>query len=110
MQQPRTRIWMILLGVAVAAVSLGGINFVRKRNEYQALAILHAQRAATCLTDATSVEEECQQPFVEKQSCLALAHRIRNQAAHEAGLQRKYENLACYPWLIVEPDPPEPES
>jgi hypothetical protein len=29
-------------------------------------------------------------------------------AKHEAALCRKYERAARYPWLRVEPDPPEP--
>jgi hypothetical protein len=30
-------------------------------------------------------------------------------AEYEAALRRKYERAARYPWLPVEPDPPEPE-
>ena len=31
------------------------------------------------------------------------------RAAHHAALRSKYERAARYPWLPVEPDPPEPE-
>jgi hypothetical protein len=35
--------------------------------------------------------------------------RVMDRADHHTLLARKYERAACYPWLPVEPDPPEPE-
>ena len=34
--------------------------------------------------------------------------RMMDRADHHASLVRKYEHAARYPWLPVEPDPPEP--
>ena len=34
---------------------------------------------------------------------------MMDRADHHASLARKYERAARYPWLPVEPDPPEPE-
>jgi hypothetical protein len=33
----------------------------------------------------------------------------RRIAAHYASLKRKYERAARYPWVTIQPDPPEPE-
>jgi hypothetical protein len=38
----------------------------------------------------------------------AVAH-TKKLADHHATLRRKYERAARYPWLNIEPDPPEPE-
>jgi hypothetical protein len=38
-----------------------------------------------------------------------VAARSRRLADHHAALKRKYERAARYPWLTIEPDPPEPE-
>jgi hypothetical protein len=34
--------------------------------------------------------------------------RMKGRADHHASLARNYEQAAHYPWLFVEPDPPEP--
>jgi hypothetical protein len=35
--------------------------------------------------------------------------RMVDRAEHHSSLARKYEHAAQYPWLPVEPDPPEPD-
>jgi hypothetical protein len=39
----------------------------------------------------------------------AIVDDLRRLAAHESRLKRTYERAARHPWLLVEPDPPEPE-
>jgi hypothetical protein len=38
-----------------------------------------------------------------------FAAREARKAAHHASLRRKYERASRYPWLSVEPNPPDPE-
>jgi hypothetical protein len=38
-----------------------------------------------------------------------VRHEEKRRADYHAALRRKYERAARYPWLPVEPDPPEPK-
>lgn len=35
--------------------------------------------------------------------------RLTQEIAYHTAMVRKYRHAARYPWLFVEPDPPEPE-
>jgi hypothetical protein len=116
MRFPRmtTRRWM--LAVAVVALLMGGVvvavRATRRSREYRQIAVWHAAMRDLCLGEAYEYQyaydhraagdhrAETDWPRYE-------AHE-RALARHHDGLAAKYDRAARYPWLPVEPDPPEP--
>jgi hypothetical protein len=89
-----------MLVVALAAVSVWGVKMWRVSGENAAAAqswksyeTRYRKREAACLDLGRRVEK--------------IAAKSAAMAVHYAALARKYERAARYPWLPVEPDPPE---
>lgn len=124
MRMPRFRIRTLMIAVAVVAVltacAAGAWRLNRLSRYYrsQAAILSHAEKRAT--EGLKDQEEEL--ASIAKRDPLARAklkdfedvarHCAGQYAAlaeHAAALKLKYERAARYPWLPVEPDPPEPE-
>jgi hypothetical protein len=98
MRLPRmtTRRWLI--AVAVVAVALAAsIVIERRRHHFRTLAERHSSAELSCLGLAGRLDSP------------ALAASWKRKAERCARLAQKYRRAARYPWLPVEPDPPEPE-
>jgi hypothetical protein len=133
-QEPRmtTRGWMI--AVAIVGLLMGGLVGVCRLAKQRELMLLHyrhhmrmldwcrVQEGAVCdssriydgiteiLEGKAGLDRQLglmsSRPLIDADRP-ALA-RLRRITAHHAALARKYEHAARYPWLSVEPDPPEP--
>jgi hypothetical protein len=103
-----TRRWMV--AVAVVALSVAGEQMRRRAVRYRGLAERHAKIELVCRRTAARLP--LMKPSDYGAFCGGMARNIRRSprlAAYQADLRRKYEHAARYPWLPVEPDPPEPE-
>jgi hypothetical protein len=96
-----TRRWIV--AVAVVALVLGIVAFVRRRAQFRALADYHAETARRIRSAHVWVTR----PGGAFVHTTALAPRP--VIDYHATLAVKYEHAARYPWLPVEPDPPPPE-
>jgi hypothetical protein len=114
MRLPRmtTRRWMI----AVAAIGLiigAGVLLKQRRDYFLALVQSHQKEVASSMARANALKSrfgDTSGMTVEDITRLHGDHdRMIDRADHHASLARKYEDAARYPWLPVEPDPPEPE-
>ena len=128
MRLPRmtTRRWMV--AVAVVALAMGGVVGVRAVWQYVASldhVRYHAGMEATfrwldqvwpdeeeAMAHAPELTEEGRRAVGEFRRQMgvlrrqvALWHRKRE---YHAAMARKYRYVARFPWLPVEPDPPEP--
>jgi len=109
--------------VAVAVLALAMSGFVGARAVWPYVVSLdrvlyHAGMEATlcwlaeigpdeleAMSRLPELTEEGRQAMGELQRQVALWHR---QMEYHAAMARKYQYVARFPWLPVEPDPPEP--
>ena len=114
MRLPRMtmRRWMM----AVAAIGLmigGGVLLKQRRDYFLSLAQSHQKEVASSTARGTALKSRFGgTPGMTAEEILRLHddyERMMDRADHHASLARKYEEAARYPWLPVEPDPPEPE-
>jgi hypothetical protein len=87
--------------VAVIALLLGAAAIQRRRAHLQRLADHHAEMARQLRSSHGSIIRPGG-VYVH----VPLTHP--RLADYHEDLARKYERAARYPWLPVEPDPPEP--
>jgi hypothetical protein len=113
MRIPRmtTRRWM----VAVAVIGLlvgGGVRLKRRRDYFLSLARSHAQKMPSFTAEGKALRSRFGGTSgMSGEEIVLLSRdfdRMMNRADHHAALRRKYEHAARYPWLPVEPEPPEP--
>ena len=111
MRLPRmtTRRWMVV--VAIVAFVIAGEQMRRASARYRLRAESHALREADLRREAEKWRGV--QPWVfgglrgqEARDVMLLPEFVEYHARFGRG---KYERAARYPWLPVEPDPPEPE-
>ena len=101
-----TRRWMIAVAVVglLMATALSGYRLKQRRDHFLSRAQLHKQNAAflmqVCETNRIIRTHWSQDDY------LSALSRIRS---YQAAMAAKYRHAARYPWLPVEPDPPEPE-
>jgi hypothetical protein len=114
MRLPRmtTRRWM----VAVAVIGLlvgGGVRLKRRRDYFLSLARSHAQKMPSSTAEGKALRSRFGSTSgMGGEETVLLSRdfdRMMNRADHHSALRRKYEHAARYPWLPVEPEPPEPE-
>ena len=111
MPRARFTIRRMMVAVAIVALLLGGDVLRRKRSGYLARADAEAARELESRAKVKVYEgaiETSAAPSVAE----GYRHRVemyRDEANHHGRLRRKYARAARYPWLPVEPDPPEPE-
>ena len=93
MRRPRARFTVRWMMVAVAIVAMGAATsgLFARREEYQRRALTHELLA-----------------YFLRRGCSNIAPQPSRASYHEE-LQLKYERAARFPWLAVEPDPPEPD-
>jgi hypothetical protein len=102
-----TRRWMV--AVAVVALSIATERMRRESARYRELAERHAKIERACRKNANLLP--LMKPSDWESLCGQMAlglSRSPERAVYHAGLRRKYERASRYPWLPVEPDPPEP--
>ena len=114
MRLPRmtTRRWMVVVAVIGLLVG-GGVRLKRRRDYFLSLARSHAQKMPSSTAEGKALRSRFGSTSrMSGEEILLLSRdfdRLRNRADHHAALRRKYERAARYPWMSVEPDPPEPE-
>jgi hypothetical protein len=133
-----TRRWMLVVGVFALAIggTIEGVRLKRRHDEFVAKCEHHTERKQFLEMlerygdvfargyslgpfdeDILEREQKSFQPVwssaEEKEAFLASKQQflqgITPRLAYHATMARKYERAARYPWLPVEPDPPEPE-
>ena len=114
MRLPRMtmRRWMM----AVAAIGLmigGGVVLKQRRDYFLSLAQSHQKEVASSTARGNALKSRFGGTAGMTVEEITRLHddyeRMMDRADHHASLARKYEEAARYPWLPVEPDPPEPE-
>jgi hypothetical protein len=102
--------------IAVAAIGLiigGGVVLKQRRDYFLSLAQSHEKEVGSSAARGNALKSRfggTSGETVEEITRLRGAYdRMMDRADHHASLARKYERAARYPWLPVEPDPPEPE-
>jgi hypothetical protein len=112
MRLPRmtTRRWMI----AVAAIGLmigGGVWLEQRRDYLLSLARSHQKEVASSTARAEALKSRFRSASGMSNGEIMHLHGdydlMIDRADHHASLARNYEQAAHYPWLFVEPDPPE---
>jgi Tfp pilus assembly protein PilE len=123
MKFPRFTVRRLMVAVAVVGVFLTAARLVYFWRHYQALATMHATKAADYLQQAEKFERK--QQWTARASTTsgqqsgtwermatvsgAMSQKLRLLASHESRLKQKYERGSRRPWLPVEPDAPEPK-
>jgi hypothetical protein len=126
-----TRRWMV--AVVIIGLMLGGVRLKHRQSRLLSRAQYHEQRAAflpklESRARIICAEYPAQIAGLEKLRRYGgpvrfrLEHfkvqldrsredlvRLPKKIAYHAAMAHKYEHAARYPWLPVEPDPPEPE-
>jgi len=88
-----TRRWMI--AVAMLGLALGGVESLRRRRDFAlAMASRHHDGFDNVMFSPRAIMDF--RPFAK-------------YADYHLEMERKWSRSARYPWLPVEPDPPEPE-
>lgn len=125
MRMPRFRIRTLMIAVGVVALmAAGGIESRRlyRLSSYyrsQAATAKRAQmyRTSECVRWEMRVKER--QAWVDRshgevgpdsfvRRAIAIRDKVSRQVDYWKNLKSKYERAARYPWIPVEPDPPEP--
>ena len=115
MQLPRFRLRTLMLAVAIVAIVL---RLAPLRAEMNRRSDFYRQRAAyhAALAAAHRIAGKTQELRADrsKEDADAARHRegaaaSAKVAAYHAGMRDKYNRVARYPWLPVEPDPQSPE-
>jgi hypothetical protein len=118
MRLPRitTRRWMI--AVAVVAAGLGAWDLTRRRQRYVERASTMAEKEygseITILVTSGADVNPCHILIPDGFNPLAAPLpadlvSLRDRFLYFQRMRTKYEYAARHPWLLVEPDPPEPE-
>jgi hypothetical protein len=108
----RTQRWII----AVAAIGLiigAGVLLKQRRDYFLALVQSHQKEVASSTARGNALKSRFGGTSGMTVEEITRLHddygRMMDRADHHASLARKYEEAARYPWLPVEPDPPEPD-
>jgi hypothetical protein len=129
--RPRFTVRQLMIAVAVVAVAFGYQNAVRRRDTFEFMALFHRQEMEACrdyLAGATvqstggdgrttyrrMVPTGPDPGIADARSRgwgVELFERasLKRLEAYHAEMKQKYERAARYPWLPVEPEPPEPQ-
>ena len=129
--RPRFTVRRLMVLVAIVAIAFGYRNAIRRRDKFEFQAFFHRQEMQDCrayLAGATVLTTEGDgkrtyrravptgpDPFIADARSrgwgveLFEPASLKRLEAYHAAMTAKYERAARYPWLPVEPDPPEPE-
>ena len=98
--------------VVIGPMIGGGVLLVRQRRDYfLTLAQSHHNEAAASMARGTALKSRLGSVSgmrIEIGQLYRDHDRMIDRANHHAAMAHKYEHAACYPWLSVKPDPPEP--
>jgi hypothetical protein len=107
------RRWIVALVVVIGPMIGGGVMLIRQRRDYfVTLAQSHHNEEASSMTRVTALKSRLgstSEMSAEVGQLYRDYERMRDRADHHAAMAHKYEHAARYPWLLVEPDPPEPD-
>jgi hypothetical protein len=113
---PRMTTWRWMVAVAVIGLMIGGAGgalLIRQRRDYfLTLAQSHQNEAASSMARGSALKSRLGSTSgmgIEIGQLYRDYDRIKDRADHHAAMAHKYEHAARYPWLLVEPDPPEPD-
>jgi hypothetical protein len=139
MRRPSFRLRTLLIAVVIAGLCLWWLRTRQLSRQYLARAALHAREESEWSMMARGlriaevigaeklkeIEEKRYPPnqFRDPSDAAEYLRRVTKmaeigrreresaeaRASYHAGLKRKYEEAARYPWLPVDPDPPEPK-
>ena len=105
MRFPRLTIERAMILVALVALSLGiGGECMRRWSRFLSFASSHAVEAC----EGRIVPLAIRSAMSETERAACDERRFAWEEYH-TGLAAKYERAARYPWLLMEPDPPEPK-
>ncbi len=98
----RIRISSLMIAVLVVALLGVGIRHMELSRGYMRSSLLHLQ-----LQDAAATRKAALSRGIQKnQGLVASEERL---VEYHSDLRWKYDQAARAPWLIVDPDPPEPK-
>jgi hypothetical protein len=107
-----TRRWMVAVG-AIGLMIGGGFLLKQRRDYFVSLAQSHQKEVDSSTARGVALKTRFGRTSGMTTEEIMHLHRdydrMMDRADHHASLARKYEHAALYPWLPVEPDPPEPE-
>jgi hypothetical protein len=107
MHMPRYHLRTLLIAVAVAALGMGTIaGLVRRRESHLRRAAHHRKLSNDASFSAWLIDHRYRWGPSEPERAEMADYERRDH--YHAALQANYECAARYPWLPVEPDPPEP--
>ena len=111
MRVPRVRFTVrtLMVLVAVVAIILGGMILRQRAASYRQRAAQFGWVATGLRQSAASGNAAFLHPTPTGPGTPMTQAMSLRWAEYYAGLRAKYEHAALYPWLPVEPDPPEPE-
>jgi hypothetical protein len=105
--------WMVAVAVVIGPMIGGGVLLVRQRRDYfLTLAQSHHNEAAASMARGTALKSRLaskSEMSAEVGQLYRDYERMMDRANHHTAMAHKYEHAARYPWLLVEPDPPEPD-
>jgi hypothetical protein len=107
------RRWIVAVVVVIGPMIGGGVLLIRQRRDYfLTLAQLHHNEVAPSMARGTALKSRLgsisgMSPEIGQ--IYRDYDRMMDRANHHAAMAHKYEHAARYPWLPVEPDPPEPD-
>ena len=109
---PRYRLRTLLIAVAVAALGMGtivGRSAGRAGESYFRQAAHHRKLSNDARLYAMSIDRRYLHwgPSEPERAEMAAYER---RGDYHAALQAKYERVARYPWLPIDPDPPSPDG
>ena len=112
--RPRFTVRRLMIGVAIAAILLGGSlrgSRLWKRSEFFGSRAASHEVAVKRLSRHVFIAEyalKTRTAEFEARMWATQAEFSRKQLAHHRNLARKYRRAAARPWLRVANDPPEP--
>ena len=107
------RRWIVAVVVVIGPMIGGGVLLIRQRRDYfLTLAQLHHNEVAPSMARGTALKSRLgsisgMSPEIGQ--IYRDYDRMMDRANHHTAMAHKYEHAARYPWLPVEPDPPEPD-
>jgi hypothetical protein len=124
MRLPRVRftVRQMMVAVAFVAVVTGATVIVRRHRIYRVRAAFHAQQEQVAAKRWRYWSQEAAglsgpagnrsppRSDQERERAVVIVNYSRNRVAHHARLRVKYERVARYPWLPIDPDPPSPDG
>src|SRR3954466_12764246 len=107
MRLPRVRFTVrrMMVAVAIFGASLWYCEMGRRSKNFLAMADFHRLKAEIF---RGRVESAAELTSIDPIRMGDIMGRDRRLEHHHSELGQKYEHAAHYPWLPVEPDPPEP--